>query len=170
MKHIKNYKDVLNESLTSDIKSFLKGKTFHNKKSKMFLYHGTDIHPRDFILNSEYEGEDSEDWYDYLPLGFIFLSTSIKEATAYGQYIIPCELSYYDHISFKVNTDNPSRAFDMDYGIDLFKPDVQHNYWIKFEDSGKSVLIIKGNKKSTYITDYSNVIPRTDLAQEFYKK
>ena len=41
-------------------------------------------------------------------------------------------------------------------------------FWEKFEDSMKSVLIIKGTKRLTLITDIGNVIPRTDLAIEFY--
>ena len=95
--------------------------------------------------------------------------TDIKEASVYGKYIIPCELKKYDNKFFNVYNDNPSRTFDKDYGIDLYAPDEYFGFWEKFEESGKSVLIIKGNKKWTIITNIGNVIPRTDLAKEFYK-
>jgi hypothetical protein len=84
-------------------------------------------------------------------------------------YVIPFELKKYDNKTFKVN-DYPSRVFDRDYGIDLYKNDEDYNFWGKFEDSGKSNLIITGEGRSTIITDIFNVIPRTDLAIEFYKQ
>ena len=63
----------------------------------------------------------------------------------------------------KVSLNNQSREFDVDLNDNLF------GFWDKFIDSGKSVLIIKGlNKKWTVITNFENVIPRTDLAKEFY--
>src|SRR5574343_254708 len=45
----------------------------------------------------------------------------------------------------------------------------EYDFWGKFEDSMKSVLVIKGTDKMTLITDIHNVIPRTDLAIEYYK-
>lgn len=101
-------------------------------------------------------------------LGQILSRLGVEKAIS--QYIIPCELKQYDHIGFEVSANNPSQIFDMDYGIDLNLPDEYFGFWEKFEDSGKSALVIKGtNKKWTIITDVGNVIPRTDLAMEFYK-
>jgi hypothetical protein len=114
MRYIKTF-----EKYNNDIKDFLNGKDFINKKSKMFIYHGTSIPPNNFVLRDDYEWEDSNDWSGDLPEGYLFLSTDPKESSAHGKYIIPCELKRYDHKYFNVNTDNPSKAFDMDYGIDL---------------------------------------------------
>ena len=148
-----------------DFINFLSDKKKINPKSKIFLYHGTKIHPKKFVLKDDYEGEDSNMWMFDLPEGYLFLSTDIKEANCYGQYIIPCELERYDHTFFKINADNPSQVFDKDYeGYTNF------GMWDKFQNSGKSSLIIKGNTKYTVITYDVNVIPRTDLAKEFYKK
>jgi hypothetical protein len=41
--------------------------------------------------------------------------------------------------------------------------------WSKFIDGGYNVLEIKGNNKSTFVTDIYNVIPRIDLAKIFYE-
>ena len=143
---------------------FLKDKEKVNPRSKLFLYHGTNVIPKDFKIKDEYEGEDQSGHGVEIPLGYLFLTTDVKEASAYGKYIIPRELKYTDHISFTINRNNPSQVFDNDYdGITNF------NMWGKFDESGKSVLIIKGNRKKwTVITYGNNVIPRTDLAQEFY--
>lgn len=168
MKNYKNWKS-LNE--THDLVEFLTDKKKVNSKSKIFLYHGTKIHPNDFTLRDDYEWEDSNGWSGDLPEGYLFLSTDIIEASSYGKYIIPCELKKYDNKSFSVNSDNPSKIFDQDYGIDLFKPEKYFGFWEKFENSMKRVLIIKGyNKKWTVITDIDNVIPRTDLAIEFLER
>lgn len=151
-----------------NIINFLSDKKFINPRSKIFLFHGTNKPPETFSLHDEYEWEDSHVWSGDLPYGYLFLTTDIKEAKSYGQYIIPCELKYYNNITFKVNTDNPSRAFDMDYGIDLYLPEKRIGFWDKFENSGKDVLIIKGLTKSTIITYIQNIIPRTDLAKQYY--
>lgn len=148
--------------------SFLQGKQFINRKSKSFLYHGTRVSPENFSLKDDYNWEDSQVWSGDLPEGYLFLSTDIKEASSYGPFVIPCELKNYSNITFSVNDDNPSKFFDMDYGIDLYKHKKEYRLWEKFENSGKSSLIIKGNSKSTVITNIENVIPRTDLALEFY--
>ena len=165
---VKNFKQFINESSNTDIKNFLTDKKFVNPKSKNFFYHGTKISPDKFVLRDDYDGEDSNGWSGELPEGYLFLTTSLEEAKAYGQYIIPCELKKTDHISFTINADNPSQIFDKDYGVDLYKNDEYFGFWEKFEDSMKSVLIIKGTKRLTLITDIGNVIPRTDLAIEFY--
>jgi len=162
---------TLNEDITksnTDIKKFLADKQFKNKRSKQFFYHGTKISPDKFNLRDDYDWEDSNGWSGDLPEGYLFLTTDLKEASGYGQYIIPCELKRTDHIFFKFNADNPSQIFDKDYGIDLYKNDKYYGFWEKFQDSAKSVLIIKGNNKQTLITYTDNVIPRTDLAIEFY--
>ena len=159
----------INNHSDESIISFLKDKKFINSRSKMFIYHGTRISPDKFELKDNYDWSDSNTWSGDLPEGYLFLTTDIKEALSYGKYIIPCELHRYDHIFFTTNSDNPSKAFDMDYGIDLEMPKKYHNLWQQFEESGKSSLIIKGNnKKWTIITNIHNIIPRTDLAKEFY--
>lgn len=162
---IKKFNRFINEGYTkdSDLKEFLSDKEFINPKSKMFLYHGTDITPENFELSHDYEPS-----HDEYPPGYLFLSTEIREPLSYGRYAIPVELKRYDHLSFKVYDYNPSRVFDMDYGIDLYMPDEYVGFWEKFEDSGKSNLVIKGYKKWTVITDIDNIIPRIDLATEYY--
>jgi hypothetical protein len=168
---IKNIRDILIENVklsNKDIINFLSDKKFINSKTKTFIYHGTNIHPENFVLRDDYDFEDSHGWSGDLPEGYLFLTTDINEAKAYGQYVIPCELKQYDNKFFKVNSDSPSREFDKDYGIDLYKPDKYIGFWEKFQDSGKSALVIKGNAKSTIITYVENVIPRTDLAKEIY--
>ena len=166
---IKNFGEFLNENNDKDITQFLSNKNYINQKSKLFLYHGTKIHPDNFSLRDDYNGEDVNMWSGDLPEGYLFLTTDIGEAKSYGQYIIPCELERYDNLHFNVYNDNPSRTFDMDFGSDLYIPKNYVGFWEKFEESGKSVLIIKGsNNKWTVITDFGNVIPRTDLSKEYY--
>lgn len=168
MKHIKNTKNPINENQNTSLETFLKEKKFVNPESKSFLYHGTKVSPDSFVLRDDYDGEDSNVWSGDLPEGYLFLTSSLEEARAYGRFIIPCELKDYDNITFKTYADSPSQVFDKDYGIDLFKNDEEYRFWEKFEESGKSVLIIQGKNKMTVITGVSNVIPRTDLAVEFY--
>jgi len=171
IKYFKNFIKQNENKTNINFIQFLSNKKFINIKSKIFLYHSTNILPNNFVLYDEYNGENSNDWFNELPIGYLFLTTDINEAESYGKYIIPCELYKYDHIYFKVNSDNPSRIFDLDYGIDLYKPNKYFNFFEKFENSGKSVLIIKGNnKKWTIITSINNIIPRIDLANEYYNK
>jgi len=168
---VKSFNQFINESSNSDIKTFLKSKSFVNPKSKFFLYHGTNVSPDKFQLRDDYNGEDSNTWSGDFPEGYLFLTTSLNEAKAYGKYILPCELKMYDHLSFTVNSDNPSIVFDDDFGISVINNYLKVNefgFWEKFEKSGKSSLIIRGTKSWTFITDIGNVIPRTDLAIEFY--
>ena len=163
-------KDIIIESKSYAIVDFLLNKNFINPRSKQFLYHGTHKHPSEFFLKDDYDYDDKE--YEYsgdLPEGYIFLTTSIEEASAYGMYVIPFELKRYDNKTFKVD-DFPSRVFDRDYGIDLYTNDKDYGFWDKFENSGKHNLIITGKGRSTVITDIFNAIPRTDLAIEFYKQ
>lgn len=168
MKFISKICDYIKEN---KMISFLSDKKFQNPKSKIFLYHGTKVKPENFILKDDYDSEDSNDWSGDLPSGYLFLTTDIKEAAAYGQYIIICELKEYDHLGFKVNSDSPSVVFDKDYGIDLYMPDKYFGFWEQFEESGKTSLIIKGyNNRWTIITPFNNVIPRIDLTKEYYNK
>jgi hypothetical protein len=152
----------------------IKEKNFKNFRSKGFLFHGTDVNPNNFQLRDDYENEDGNDWSGELPEGYLFLTTNLDEALGYGQYIILCELKRYNKLTIDVNKhdysfgDNPSRFFDMDYGIDLYMPDKYINIWDKFENSRRDVLEIKGNNKSTIITNINNIIPRTDLSIKFY--
>jgi hypothetical protein len=169
MRHVKSFK--IFESKTVDIKKFLLNKKFENPKSKMFMYHGTKVDPKNFLLKDDYDWKDSNTWSGDLPEGYLFLTTSLDEASAYGKYVIPCELKKYDHIGFTINANNPSQVFDDDYGISLNKPDKYFGFWEKFEDSGKSSLVIKGTERHwTIITSVENIIPRIDLATEFYEK
>jgi len=156
---------LLSES-TIDIVKFLANKKPKNPKMNgIFLYHGTRKSPLEFKLKADYDWEDSNAWENRLPDDYVFLTTDIKEAKDYGFYIIPCELKKTDHIFFKVNSPSPSRVFDDDYNgrLDL-------NMWDNFEDSDKTNLIIKGIGRSTIISPYYNVVPRIDLAKEFYEK
>ena len=161
-------REYLNEIVNKNLSEFLLDKNFTNPKSKQFLYHGTSISPKKFNLRDDYDFEDSNSWSGDLPEGYLFLTTSLKEAKAYGQYVIPCELKWYDNKTFNVNANNPSQIFDKDYGIDLYKNDKYYGFWEKYEESGKSVLVIKGTDRSTIITYVENVIPRIDLATQFY--
>lgn len=151
---------------SENLLTFLQGKKFKNGRSKQFLFHGTKEHPSDFNLKDDWEG-DSGNTYDIaeLPEGYLFLTNDIMEAKAYGRYIIPCELKHCDKLTIRVDSNTPSRDFDDD-----FSGYGKYAMWPKFWESGKSVLEVKGYSKSTFITDVSNVIPRTDLAMEFYSK
>ena len=40
--------------------------------------------------------------------------------------------------------------------------------WKQFLNESSNFFIIKGTKRMTLITDINNVIPRTDLAIQFY--
>lgn len=155
---------LINENNSRGIVQFLKTKY----GDKTFLYHGTSISPDRFTLKDDYEWEDSNDWSGDLPYDHLFLTTDINEAIAYGKYIIPCELKTNDCLNFNVNDSAPSRIFDKDYGIDLFGLDEPFNFWDKYEDSGKSCLAINGIGKTTIISYINNIIPRTDLAIEYY--
>jgi len=165
MKYLLKIYDYIKES---NITSFLADKKFQNPKSKSFLYHGTKIKPENFTLKDDYDWEDSNVWSGDLPEGYLFLTTDVKEAAAYGKYIIICELKKYNNISFKVDSDSPSIIFDRDYGIDLYKADDYIGFWEKYEESGKISLIIKGYNRWTVITPIENVIPRIDLSKKFY--
>jgi hypothetical protein len=167
MKLSKIYRSLL-ENENNDIIKFLSDKDFVNKRSKEFLYHGTNVSPEKFNLRDDYDFEDSNTWSGDLPEGYLFLTTKLEEAKAYGRFIIPCELKRYDNKTFKIYSNNPSQVFDRDYGIDLYRNDENYGFWEKFERSGKSSLIIKGRDRSTVITYTQNVIPRIDLAKKFY--
>jgi len=133
-------KTILKENtIKNTLSQFLLNKPFINKKSKIFLYHGTNISPNNFNLRDDYNFEDGNDWSGDLPNDCLFLTTSLNEAKAYGKYVIPCELKQYDNKFFKFNVTNPSQIFDKDYGIDLYKNDTHYGFWEKFEESGKSV-------------------------------
>jgi len=162
---LKTIKEAIAEKPTS-ISKFLEDKKFKNKRSKEFLFHGTKISPDKFELKDDWDG-DSGNVYDAdMPEGYLYLTNNVKEAKAYGEYIIPCELKDNSKLTIKVNSDAPSREFDDDFSYGT-----HGGMWVKFQDSGKATLEIKGNQgKSTFITDFSNVIPRTDLAKEFYNK
>jgi hypothetical protein len=149
---------------SSELPNFLKDKEFVNKQSKQFLYHGTSVHPDNFKLDDDWEGDSGNVYDTDLPEGYLFLTNDLREARAYGQYVIPCELKQYDTFTFKVDSDAPSRVFDDDFsgygGLGI---------WSKFSnESTASVLEVKGYGKSTFITYDNNVIPRVDLAKEFY--
>lgn len=142
---------------------FLKNKKFANKNSKQFLFHGTNESPLTFKLIEDWDGDSGNRYDTDLPEGYLFLTNDTKEANAYGQYLIPCELKDNTVLTFKVKSDNPSREFDDD-----FSGYAGYGMWVKFHNNDKAVLEVRGFNKSTFITDVENVIPRIDLAIEFY--
>lgn len=164
-----NIRNLLNEALNvNSFKEFIasKPRKVTGTKIKGFLYHGTSVHPKEFNFTDDYDYEKGGNAYmSDVPPGVIFLTTDINEAKAYGQYVIPCEVKIGRYCVFEFNADNPSQIFDKDYdGITNF------NMFGKFQDEGYEALQVKGYNKSTFIT-YSNlVVPRTDLAQEFYDR
>jgi len=153
----------LTESAGGDLPAFLKRQKFVNSRSKGFLYHGTNVRPDKFDLRDDWEGDSGNVYDTDLPEGYLFLTDDLKEAQAYGKYVIPCELRYYSKVTVKVNSNAPSREFDDD-----FMGYSEYGMWTKFVNSDKAVLEVKGYGKSTFITDVSNVIPRVDLAKQFY--
>ena len=58
----------------------------------------------------------------------------------------------------------PVTYFNDSFFLNIF------NFWDKYEGSGKSCLAIKGIGKTTIISYIDNIIPRTDLAIEYYAK
>jgi hypothetical protein len=154
---------VLENLNNNSIEDFLKNKEFKNKKSKQFLYHGTNVNPKNFELIDDWDGNNGNTYMADLPEGYLFLTNDIKEARAYGRYIIPCEFKYNDKLTIKVDSNAPSQVFDDD-----FSGYGKYGLYSKFINGGKSILEVKGYNKSTFITDIYNVIPRVDLSMEFY--
>ena len=166
MKYLKTY-----ESYSKSIVEFLSDKplTVDNTKLKGFFYHGTNVHPSKFEIDEDYcaseeTGNDMAFECD-LPDGVLFLTNSIKEAKAHGKYIIPCELKVDDLLKYDVDTDNPSYTFDDDFsGYGTL------GMYSEFVNGEKiyDVLQVKGYNKSTFIAFLNVIVPRTDLAIEFY--
>jgi hypothetical protein len=130
-------------------------------KSELPTKSGT-VGPLFYGTTSDFTGFDkdferSEFVYDFdLPDGFVFLTDDPKEARMYpgfettGKMVVPMYIKRnYGILTFKVNTNAPSRAFDDDYagygGLGM---------WDKFVngDHDKWVLEIKGTNKSTFVT------------------
>lgn len=164
-----NLRETINHLIQLDentIKDFVTDKQLIVKggKIKGFLFHGTAIHPKDFELSEDYEDDGSGNTYVAdLPEGVVFLTNDFREAQAYGQYVIPCELKAKRVKTFKVNTTNPSEAFDDDFsGFGNLA------MYSTFVNGGYDALEVQGATKSTFITYPEMVVPRTDLAITFY--
>lgn len=157
-------KEYLSNGAAS-IVEYLVDKPFTNKRSKFYLYHGTSVNPSEFSLQDDWDGENGNVYETDLPEGYLFLTNDINEAKAYGRYIIPCEMKRNDKLVVKVDSNAPSVDFDDD-----FSGFGDYGMWSRFMDSVKSILEVKGYRKSTYVTDINNVIPRVDLAIDFYKE
>ena len=154
-----------NFETTETIKSFVEGKELKIKSSKIkgFLFHGTSKNPNEFALTYDYDGDSGNTFHCDLPEGVIFLTNDIKEANCYGYYVIPCEIKAKRVKVFKINSERPSIAFDDDFcgygNLGMFT---------KFVEGGYDVLEVRGTNKSTFITYPENILPRTDLAIEYY--
>lgn len=154
------------EQERADFVEFVSDKKFTNARSKKYIWHGTSVHPSAFKLLDDYDGDSGNVYHTDLPEGYLFLTDDMREANVYGSYLIPCELKRWDSIKIKVKSNAPSVEFDEDfmgYGG-------EYRIWERFFNSGKSVLEVRGYDKTTFVTSVENVIPRTDLATEFYKK
>ena len=162
MKNIKTF-DELNEAAKGDMSSFLADKPKRVKGGKLFLYHGTKVDPRKFELKDDWDGDNGNVYEADIPEGYLFLSNSFAESHFYGRYVIPCELRYSKRLTVKVDSDNPSKEFDDD-----FSGYGKYGMFTKFTNGDYDVLEIKGTGKSTFLTSIDNVVPRTDLAAEFY--
>jgi hypothetical protein len=146
-----------------DMAAFLFDKKPVVRGNHTFLYHGTRVHPLEFSLVDDWDGNSGNVYDTDLPEGFLFLTDSFQEASFYGRYVIPCELKYTKRLVIKVASENPSREFDDD-----FSGYGKHGMFTKFINGNYDVLEVKGLHKSTFLTSVDNVIPRTDLAAEFY--
>ena len=168
MKYLKTWQ--IFENNDSDIKQYIQEKGYkpNTDKYKKFLYHGTYKNPNDFKLDPDLDWVDvvgNGSWDFDMPDGVLFLSNSILEAKVYGSYIIPFELDTDDILTIKVDSDNPSNLFDEDYNYGT-----KYNLYQRFTDEAEC-LEIKGNTKSTFICYIgSSLIPRLDIAKEFYNK
>ena len=160
-------KKLLKENLTrNSIEEFLSNKPLiiKNSKIKGFLYHGTQIEPSEFKLSDDYNASEETGNGSYMtdiPDGVIFLTNDIKEALAYGRYIIPCELQVKHVKIFKINSNSPSIVWDDDFSG-------YSNYGMYSALEENEVVVVKGISKSTYVAYVSTVIPRIDLALEYY--
>jgi len=142
---------------------FLAGRKLR-RGNKEFLFHGTKVDPREFRLTDDRDGNSGNVYDADIPEGFLFLTNSLREAAFYGRYVIPCELKHTKRLVVKVNSENPSKEFDDD-----FSGYGEYGMFTKFTNGDYDVLEVKGIGKSTFLTSIDNVIPRTDLATEFYK-
>jgi hypothetical protein len=155
-------KKLLRENLLNEesIQDFISGKG-------NFLYHGTNVNPSEFILDDDYNASEEPGNGVYscdIPDGILFLTNDIKEAKAYGRYIIPFELPRKNIKVFKIDTDAPSIVWDDDF--------CGYSDYGMFEElyNGYDAVEVRGRNKSTFIAHLNAIKPRTDLAVEFYSK
>jgi hypothetical protein len=167
MKHLK----LFEEHKTYTIKDFIaeRGYKPKTKKYPYFIYHATNKDLDKFYLdpNLDYEEIDGNGVWDIdMPSGYLFLTNNIIEAKAYGRYVIPFELNTKDIFTIKVDSNSPSIAFDDDYNYGS-----KYNMWQKFQNTTDMCLEVRGyNNLSTFICYISDeLIPRIDIAKEFYK-
>lgn len=164
MKHLKTY-----ESHSQSIKDFVSDKPHTVKKTKYkgFLFHGTSVRPSQFELRDDYDANEEEGngmtFETDLPEGMLFLTNDIREASHHGRYIIPCEVKVDDMKVYKIDTDNPSQVWDDDYmgyeGYGMYSAMMNEAY---------DMVEVRGRNKSTFVAFTNVVVPRTDLAIEFY--
>jgi len=160
-----------NESVGVSIEEFLSDKPLivKNTKYKGFLFHGTNTHPSKFELRDDYctndeTGNDMTFECD-LPEGMLFLTNDIREAKHHGKYIIPCEVQVDDMKVYEIETNNPSQIWDDDFmgyeGYGMYSTMMNEAY---------DMIEIRGYDKSTFVAFTNVVVPRTDLATEYYNK
>ncbi len=138
-----------------------------NTKFKGFLFHGTNVHPSEFELLDDYDpNQESGNELTFncdLPEGMLFLTNDIREAKYHGKYVIPCEVKVDDMKVYKIDTDNPSAEFDDDFmGYSCY------GMYSTMMNEAYDMIEIRGRNKSTFVAFVNVVIPRTDLAEEYY--
>ena len=166
MEYLKKY-ESFNHNIS--IKEFLSDKPLNVKDTKFkgFLFHGTNVHPSEFELDEDYDAsieKGNDNVFDCdIPPGVLFLTNNIREAKYYGKYIIPCEVKVNEIKIFKIDTDNPSCAFDDDFmgygGYGMYSTMMNEAY---------DMIEIRGRNKSTFVAHLNVIVPRTDLAQQYY--
>jgi len=167
VKHVK----LFEEHKTYSIKDFIAEKGYKPKTKKYpnFIYHATYKDLDKFYLDPDLDYEEIDGngvWDIDMPSGYIFLTNNINEAKKYGRYVIPFELDTKDIFTIKVDSDAPSIAFDDDFNYGS-----KYNMWQRFQDTTDICLEVKGLNSSTFVCYISDLlIPRIDIAKEFYEK
>lgn len=169
MKYLKKYESYTSNTSNKSLGEFLSNKSLNVKDTKFsgFLYHSTNVHPSKFKLDLDYDASvevGNENTYECdIPPGVLFLTNDIREAKSYGRYIIPCEVKIDSYKVFEVDTDNPSCVFDDDFmgygGYGMYSTLMNEAY---------DMIEVRGRSKSTFVVLLDVIIPRTDLAMEYY--
>lgn len=165
MKYIK----LLEEYSSKNIKQYIQSKGYVPEIGEYpkFVYHATNKNLDEFLLDPDIDWVDvdgnSDIWDIEMPNGYLFLTDDLKEAKSYGKYIIPFEIKPSEVFTIEVDSDSPSIVFDDDFNYGT-----EYNIWSKFLDSPNHCLEIKGYNRSTFVCYISDIIPRLDIAKEFY--